>query len=255
MGDEIGSAAELFDVAELREVVMHHLGATCEAGPDAEALGLPPELLYAPGSPDEPMAMDLRSRVGGLELGVRIAVTTRNAYAAFWVDAEAVFTLPGPIAAGQDDIVQEFIEQVGGPALFPYIRATVASLAAQLSVPASPLPLLQSFEMELATDQHHSADTELAPDQLPPHPESDDEDRYVNGQIAKQTAVKIDKLGILTRTDEVCAFMIDTLTREVVQLGGETIVASEIDFIKQVLAMSDAEIDALAAQAHTEDNN
>ena len=70
MGDEIGSAAELFDVAELREVVMHHLGATCEAGPDAEALGLPPELLYAPGSPDEPMAMDLRSRVGGLELGV-----------------------------------------------------------------------------------------------------------------------------------------------------------------------------------------
>lgn len=87
------------------------------------------------------------------------------------------------------------------------------------------------------------------------NPENTDEDRYVNGQVAKQTAVRIDKLGIITRTDEVCEFMIDTHTREVVQIGGETIVASEIDFIKQVLNMSDAEIEDLAAQAHLDDDD
>jgi hypothetical protein len=87
------------------------------------------------------------------------------------------------------------------------------------------------------------------------HPENDDEDRYVMGQVAKQTAVRIDHLGVLTRVDEVCDFMIDTHTHQIVQLGAEGVIAvDQIDFIQQVLNMSDAEIEALAAQADNDDN-
>jgi ethanolamine utilization protein EutP (predicted NTPase) len=83
------------------------------------------------------------------------------------------------------------------------------------------------------------------------HPENDDLDRFVHGQVAKQTAIRIDQLGIITRTDVVCDFMIDTHTHQIVQVGAEEVIAvEEIDFIKQVLAMSDAEIDELAAKAN-----
>lgn len=45
--------------------------------------------------------------------------------------------------------------------------------------------------------------------------------------------------------------MIDTHTHQIVQIGAEEVIAvEEIDFIKQVLAMSDAEIDELAAKAN-----
>lgn len=88
-----------------------------------------------------------------------------------------------------------------------------------------------------------------------PHPENDNEDRYILGQVAKQTAVRIEQLGVLTRVDEICDFMIDTHTHQIIQIGAEGVIAvDQIDFIKQVLSMSDAEIEALAAQAD-EDNN
>ena len=88
------------------------------------------------------------------------------------------------------------------------------------------------------------------------HPENDDQDRFVYGQVAKQTAVRIDQLGVLTRTDEVCDFMIDTHTHQIVQVGAEGAIAvEEIDFIKQVLEMSDAEIDELAARANRNDDD
>ncbi|CAN1559316.1 hypothetical protein MCEMIE22_02584 [Mycobacteriaceae bacterium] len=233
MDDEIGSAAELFEAAELREVVMHQLVANREAGPDAEILGLPPEALRAPGSPAESVAMELRTRVGGLELGVRAAVTTRNAYAAFHVDAEAVFALPVPIATGRQDIVQEFIEQVGGPALFPYIRAAVASLAAQLSVPASPLPLLHSVDVELMTD--HLAPNLGDDDHLPSHPEDADEDRYVHGKFAEKIVVQLDGVGTLERVERSAAFMIDTQTQQLVQVGDDTLDVAQVDFIATML--------------------
>lgn len=223
MEDEIGSAAELFDVAELREVVMHHLGATREAGPDAEALGLPPEALYAPGSPEEPVAMELRTRVGGLELRVRIAVQTRNAYAAFWVDAEAVFGLPAPIVTGRQDIVQEFTAQVGGPSVFPYVRAAVASLAAQLSVPASPLPLLHVVDMELAT-----ADLSALPD-------TNEEDRYVHGTFSEQSVIELDSEVTLSRVERSTAFIIDTQTQQLVQVGDDTLDVGQVDVIAEML--------------------
>lgn len=52
-------------------------------------------------------------------------------------------------------------------------------------------------------------------------PENDNEDRYVMGQVAKQTAVCIDQLGIITRVDAVCDFMIDTHTHQLIQIGAE----------------------------------
>ena len=88
------------------------------------------------------------------------------------------------------------------------------------------------------------------------HPENDNEDRYVMGQVAKQTAVRIDQLGIITRVDAVCDFMVDTHTHQLIQIGAEgSIAVDQIDFIKQVLNMSDAEIEALAAQAAQTDND
>jgi hypothetical protein len=239
MDDEISSADELFKAAELREVVVHQLVANREPGPDPEVLGLPPEKLHAPGSADDSAAAEFCTSVGGRELSVRIAVTTRNGYAAFHVDVEAVFALPAPITTGSQDIVQEFMEQVGGPTVFPYIRTAVASLAAQMSVPALPLPLLNSVEMELATDQ--SAPHDDYADHLPLHPEQGDEDRFVHGQVAMQTAVIIDGLGTATRTDEVADFLIDTRTQQLVQMGGEgTIAVDQIDFIAEVLQIDPA---------------
>lgn len=237
MEDEIGSAAELFEAAELRDVVMHQVVASRETGPDAEGLGLPPEALYAPGSPDESVATELRTRVGGLELGVRVAVTTRNAYAAFHVDAEAVFALPAPIASGRQDIVQEFMEQVGGPAVFPYIRAAVASLAAQLSVPASPLPLLHSMDMELATDQ-------LAPphdddDPPPQHPE-DDPTRYVHGTYAVREVIGLHDVGEISRDLRSAKFMIDTQTQQLVQVGDDELDVTQVESIAEMLKMDPA---------------
>ena len=88
------------------------------------------------------------------------------------------------------------------------------------------------------------------------HPENDDLDRYVHGQVATQTAVRIDQLGVITRVDEVCDFMIDTHTRQLVQVGGEGVIAvDQIDFIKQVLEMTDEQISALAEQATQSDDD
>ena len=88
------------------------------------------------------------------------------------------------------------------------------------------------------------------------HPENDDLDRYVHGQVATQTAVRIDQLGVITRVDEVCDFMIDTHTHQLVQVGGEGVIAvDQIDFIKQVLEMTDEQISALAEQATQSDDD
>lgn len=232
MEDEIASAAELFEAAELRDVVMHQLVANRETGPDADALGMPPEALHARGSPDESVAMELCTRVGGLELGVRVAVTTRNAYAAFHVDAEAVFALPAPIASGRQDIVQEFIEHVGGPAVFPYIRAAVASLAAQLSVPASPLPLLHSVDMELATD---NLDPHPDDDDPPPPDPDDDPNRYVHGTYTVREVIGLPDVGEISRDLRSTNFMIDTQTQTIVQLGDNDLDVTQVESIAEML--------------------
>ncbi|TXH20779.1 MAG: hypothetical protein E6R06_21410 [Mycobacterium sp.] len=75
---------------------------------------------------------------------------TCNAYGTFLVDGEAIFDLPAPVAPDAPDIVARFTEQVGAPAVFPYLRAAVATLAAQLAVPAFPLPVLRPGDLEVA---------------------------------------------------------------------------------------------------------
>ena len=239
-GDEIVSAAELCALADLGEVLVHQLAAARQAGNTSEINGFPPELLYAAASPDEPADVEIRTRVGGRELSVRMVVKTRNAFAFFEVDVEAVFALPAPIALDRQEIVEEFTEHIGGPVLFPYVRAAVASLAGQLSVPASPLPLLHCIvDMELLTDQRVSPSED--PNAVSPHP--DDDDRHVAGQVVQQVVVTIGGLGGMTRTESVCDYMIDTLTNQLIQIGGEgELQASDVDFIAEMLSLSPEEI-------------
>lgn len=142
MADEIENAEQLIELAELYEVVFHELVASREETPDAESSGLPLEELHAPGSTDESAAVEFVTRVDGHRLGVRCRLHARNAYASFQVDAEAIFSVPAPVSDQKLEIFGQFAEQVGAPVMFPYIRAAVAAMAAQLPVAASPLPLL-----------------------------------------------------------------------------------------------------------------
>ncbi|MBV5246751.1 hypothetical protein KUF57_24775 [Mycolicibacterium sp. PAM1] len=87
---------------------------------------------------------------------------TCNAYGDFVIDGEAIFDLPAPVSARHASIVDEFTEQVGVTALFPYLRAAVASLAAQLCVPASPLPLLRSGAVTLTHDEDTVVEDEIS---------------------------------------------------------------------------------------------
>ena len=143
MADEIETLDELVERAELREVVIRELVANRLNGQDPDAVGVPAEELHAPGSPDDFGALDFSTRLADDQLVVRCRIQTRNAYGSFQADAEVLFELPAPISIRNLDIVSPFVEKIGAPAVFPYLRTAVASLAAQLSVPAAPLPLLR----------------------------------------------------------------------------------------------------------------
>lgn len=156
MDDEIESAGELIERAQLREVVILRTTADRRDSVPAEPELLPEEL-RAPDSSDEFATIQLGTQLIDTELIVKLEVQTCNAYAGFQVDAEAIFTLPAPVALGKEAIVQEFTEKIGATTVFPYARAAVASLAAQVSVPASPLPLLPAAGMELLNEDEPSA--------------------------------------------------------------------------------------------------
>ncbi|WP_073697192.1 hypothetical protein [Mycobacterium sp. ST-F2] len=163
MTDEIETAADLVDVAELRHFVIHDLVARRETTPDPHALGLPPEELHAPGSTDDDAAVSFFVRLEDEKLGVRCRVETRNAYCSFLADGEAVFFLPAPLPASKRPLIAEFIEQAGAVTVFPYVRAAIASLAAQMAVPASPLPLLRAGELRVALDDAPVVEQEPSP--------------------------------------------------------------------------------------------
>lgn len=76
---------------------------------------------------------------------------------------------------------------------------------------------------------------------LPEHPDSEDEDRYVYGKVQEQTAVEIDGIGVITKVNDEASFVIDTRTQQIVQMGGDKIVVSEISFIADMLARDPAE--------------
>ncbi|GJF08923.1 hypothetical protein NGTWS0302_33020 [Mycolicibacterium cyprinidarum] len=156
MDDAIESAAELIERAQLREVSILRVAADRRGSSPAEPASLPEEL-QAPDSPDDFAAIQLGTQLSDTELVVKLEVQTCNAYAGFQVDAEAIFVLPAPVALGKDAIVQEFTEKIGVTTVFPYLRAAVASLAAHVSVPASPLPLLPAGGMELLNEDEPSA--------------------------------------------------------------------------------------------------
>lgn len=77
---------------------------------------------------------------------------------------------------------------------------------------------------------------------LPPHPDAADEDRYVHGSYAEQSVITIADVGILTKTNASCDFMIDTQTQQLVQVGGEgDLDVSKIEAIAQMLQMDPTE--------------
>jgi hypothetical protein len=199
MADEIETLDELIERAELRDVVVHSVVANREGGPDPEAFDLPPDELHAPESPDETAALQLDTRLHDHQLEVDCQVQTRNAHGSFQVKAEAVFSLPAPVSVRNIHIVGQFVEKVGAPALFPYIRATVASLAAQLSVPAAPLPLLRPGDVALGIE---------APAASP-----------VPDGVAMQGTVEI--TGEDGSKKQVLEFFYDAETGEIVRLGDD----------------------------------
>lgn len=198
MADQIETTEELIEVAELRQVVIHELTGNRDGTAGFHASHLPPEELHAPGCPDDDAAVSFRTRLEDDELGVRCRIETCNAHACFVAEGEAVFFLPLPVSRDKPEIVHEFTEQVGALAVFPYVRSAVASLAAQMSVPASPLPLLCAGDLTLTHDDEPAV--EQAPSEMLLH-------------------------GVATRTtddgqEEIAEFFVDAETGRLSRLGG-----------------------------------
>lgn len=77
---------------------------------------------------------------------------------------------------------------------------------------------------------------------LPPHPDNNDENRYVYGTMTTKTFIDIDGLGTVARTDNTASFVIDTRTQQLVQVGGEgQLDVASVDFIATMLAKDPAE--------------
>ncbi|BBZ55236.1 hypothetical protein [Mycolicibacterium phocaicum] len=153
MGDAIETTAQLIELADLLEVVFHELVASRVTEATARELTLRSEELHAPGDPECEAEVSFRTRVEDHSLAVGGRVETCNAYGSFVVDCEAVFAVPVPVSRNKPEIVREFVEQVGALVVFPYVRAAVASLASQISVPAPPLPLLRVGDVVLRPDE------------------------------------------------------------------------------------------------------
>ena len=213
MANEIETLDELIEGAELREVVIHEVVAHRETVADPEAFGLPSEELHAPGFPHEFAVLNFTTSLGDYRLGVRCQLRTRNAHGSFQVDAEAVFSLPVPISTGHLDIIQHFIGEVGAPAVFPYIRAAVAALAAQLSVTASPLPMLRPGDVALGIEED-STESECPPDLL--------------------AAGKMEITNDDGSVEQVIEFFVDARTGELVRFGGEDVQSDLLDVMAEL---------------------
>lgn len=212
MGDEIHTTAELKERAELREVVILRVAAD-RGGASPLTLDSPPAELHAPESTEDFAAVELGTRLSNTELVVTLAVHACNAYAGFHADAEAIFDLAAPIALGKEAIVQEFTGTVGATTIFPYVRSAVAALAAHLSVPATPLPLLPPGGMELQNDETSA----------PPAPE---------GVLVAGTYTRTADDGT---TEQLGEFFIDAETGNLVRFGHEG-VDPDIEAMLEVLA-------------------
>ena len=75
---------------------------------------------------------------------------------------------------------------------------------------------------------------------LPPHPDNEDEDRYVHGTYSIRQVIELDQVGTLTKTDRSTQFMIDTQTQQLVQIGDDTLDVTEVEVIAQMLHIDPA---------------
>ncbi|MGV0714656.1 hypothetical protein ABQE93_04535 [Mycolicibacterium sp. XJ662] len=200
MPDEIETAEQLIALAVLGDIVIHELSAIRTRTLDPYGIDLPPDELHAPESADDDATLSFATRLDGTQLGVRSRVETSNAYGTFVVDGEALFDLPVPVSAGHTGIVHEFTEQIGAPVVFPYIRTAVAALAAQLAVPASPLPVLRAGDVTLTHDAEII--TEDEPSKF-----------FMHGTVTRTT----DDGG----QEHVAEFFVDEQTGMLTRIGGE----------------------------------
>lgn len=200
MSDEIETAEQLIALAVLGNIVIHELSAIRTSTPDLHGMGLPPQELHAPDSADDDAALGFLTRLDGAQLGVRSRVETSNAYGSFVVDGEALFDLPAPVSSRHPGIVHEFAEQVGAPVVFPYIRAAVAALASQLSVPASPLPILRAGDVILTHENEPAIEEE--PSEL-----------FMHGTVSRTTEGG--------GQEHVSEFFLDEETGMLTRIGGE----------------------------------
>lgn len=160
MPEEIETAEQLITLAVLGDIVIHEISAIRLTTPDPYGIDLPADELHAPDSADDDAALSFSTRLDDTRLAVRSRVETSNAYGSFMVDGEAIFDLPAQVSAQHSDIVFQFVEQVGAPVVFPYIRSAVAALAAQLSVPTSPLPILRAGDVTLMREDEPAIEEE-----------------------------------------------------------------------------------------------
>lgn len=200
MPDEIETAEQLIAYAVLSEIVIHELSATRTTTLDPHGIDLPPDELHAPDSAEDEAALGFFTRLDGTQLGVRSRVATSNAYGSFLVDGEALFDLPAPVSSRHPDIVHEFAEQVGAPVVFPYIRAAVSALASQLSVPATPLPILRAGDVTLTRDDE-------------PAIEEEPSEFFLHGTVARTTEDGDE--------EQVAEFFVDQETGRLTRIGGE----------------------------------
>ncbi|ABM16781.1 hypothetical protein [Mycolicibacterium vanbaalenii] len=138
---------------------------------------------------------------------------TSNAYGTFVVDGEALFDLPAPVSAEHTGIVHEFTEQTGAPVVFPYIRTAVAALAAQLAVPASPLPVLRAGDVTLTHDDE--AITEDEPSEF-----------FMHGTVTRTTGDG--------GQEHVAEFFMDEQTGMLTRIGGEGQTPDADDFLNLI---------------------
>ena len=213
MPDEIETAEQLIALAVLGEIVIHEVSAVRMTRPDPAGINLPPDELHAPDSADDDATLCFATRLDGNQLGVRSRVETSNAYGTFVVDGEALFDLPAPVSAEHAGIVHEFTEQIGAPVVFPYIRTAVAALAAQLAVPASPLPVLRAGDVTLTHDDE-------------PAIEDEPSEFFMHGTVTRAT----DDGG----QEHVAEFFMDEQTGMLTRIGGEGQTPDADDFLNLI---------------------
>ncbi|AXQ63903.1 hypothetical protein SEA_HORUS_51 [Gordonia phage Horus] len=106
--------------------------------------------------PSSHYTLQVLTRVDGTQFEVRCKTTVVGGGAKYLGDAGAIFTLAEERKI-PDEVAQEFAEKVGVMAVYPYLRAAITQLGAQLAVERPVLPLLRSGDVQLTADEPWNA--------------------------------------------------------------------------------------------------